>query len=535
MDTIWKFWISNPKFWIPVTAEEKAAADKAIFATFYNYSSLHGEEAIGQIIYYDQFFRHFQRILPEGTINEADIMKYRLKAEQILNSSWTSIKESTDPDLIVWALMPLKHLEKWDHLFNCLHEYGHSTGLWAKFYQDSYKKAYNEEKIASNIITDHTSVLGLYNYDIICDYHPGGHSVLPMQSLGQSPNSQQNVGSEVPLAPSLLDRRHGLPVLGSEPDAAVKQLAKTLSILSKEQPLTVSLSGGVDYMVMVTLLKHEGYKVNAIHIVYGNRAESAQEYAFIASFCAVLDIPLKVYKIEWLRRDTSEREFYEEMTRDIRFMVYRQAAPGQPILLGHINEDVIENIWTNIASVQHLHNLKKMSKSEEQLGVTLIRPFLEQEKETIYAAAASLAIPYLKNTTPSWSNRGKFRKHFHGALVAQYGPEVDKKIIQFAETITKQSETLDRILFQPMYNTWDEATKTLNIWNAISAQLDVMGWSSVFEHVCHKKLGINKPSRRCIVEFVERFNRAPYPIKLNMHMNKHLQIKVDAFIITFIV
>ncbi len=509
MDTIWKFWASNPKFWIPVTAEEKTAADKAIFSTFYNYSSLHEENAVGQIIYYDQFFRHFQRVAPEGTITEADIKKYRLKAEEILNKSWSTIKKSTDPDLIVWALMPMKHAGEWDLLFTCLHEYGHSTGLWTRFYQDSYRKAYTEEAIASKIITDHTSVLGLYNYDIICDYHP-------------------------------LDRRHGLPIEGHDTDymlqssITIKQLSRALAALSKEQPLTVSLSGGVDSMVMVTLLKHAGYKVNAIHIVYGNRAESAQEYGFIASFCACLDIPLKVYKIEWLRRETSEREFYEEMTRQIRFMVYRVAAPGQPILLGHISEDVIENIWTNIAAVQHLHNLKKMSAIEEQLGVTLVRPFLEQEKETVYAAAKALAIPYLKNTTPSWSNRGKFREHFHGALKAQYGPEVDKKIIQFAEAITKQSETLDRILFKPIYETWNQEMKVLDISKALQAKLDVMGWSAIFEYVCHKKLGVNKPSNKCIAEFVTRLERCAYPIKLHMHMHKNLEIKINDTILMFI-
>jgi tRNA(Ile)-lysidine synthetase-like protein len=515
---IWKFWASNPKFWIPITDAEKAAADKAIFATFYNYSSLHEEEAIGQIIYYDQFFRHFQRVLPEGSISEADIMKYRLKAEEILSSSWTSIKDRADPDLIVWSLMPLKHLKRWDQLFTNLHECNQnlSTGLIAKFYQDSYKKAYTEESIPSKIIMDHFDVLGNYDPEHICTSHPA--------------------------------ERHGLPN-SSELKPSITLLSKALAFLSKEQPLTVSLSGGVDSMVMVTLLKHANHKVNAIHIVYGNRAESAQEYAFIATFCACLDIPLKVYKIEWLRRETSEREFYEEMTRQIRFMVYKVAAPGQPILLGHINEDVIENIWTNIAAAQHLHNLKKMFVIEEQLGVTLLRPFLEQEKETIYAAAASLAIPYLKNTTPSWSNRGKFREHFHGAIKAQYGPEIDKKIIQFAETITKQSETIDRILFQPMYRTWDEEAKTLDIWAAVSAQLDVMGWSSVFEFICHKKLGINKPSGRCIAEFVARLQRCPGPIRpgkdgvlvhsksepIYMHMHKGLQIKLDDTIMTFIV
>lgn len=517
---IWKFWTSNPKFWIPITDAEKAAADKAIFATFYNYSSLHEEEAIGQIIYYDQFFRHFQRVLPTGSISEADIKKYRLKAEEILSSSWTSIKESIDPDLIVWALMPLKHLERWDLLFTYLHDCNHSlsTGLIAKFYQDSYRKAYTDAVVASKIVDNHEHVYRLYDADSICDSYPEGF--------------------------------HGLPTINitEEGDLAATRLNKALSTLDISKPITVSLSGGVDSMVMITLLKHAGYTVNAIHIVYGNRPESAQEYAFIATFCSNLSIPLKVYKIEWLRRDTSEREFYEEMTKQLRFMVYRIAAPGQPILLGHINEDVIENIWTNIATVQHLNNLKKMSKSESltfgwgrgpgevrQHGITLLRPFLEQDKETIYQAAKAFAVPYLKNTTPSWSNRGKFREHFHEALKVQFGPGIDKKIIQFADNISKQSEILDNILFQPMFRTWNEETKTLDIWAAVSAKLDVWGWSTVFEYICHEKLGINKPSGRCIAEFVKRMKRPCYPIKFHMHMHKHLQIKVDDINMVFII
>jgi hypothetical protein len=191
-----------------------------------------------------------------------------------------------------------------------------------------------------------------------------------------------------------------------------------------------------------------------------------------------------------------------------------------------------------------------MSVVEDQQGVTLVRPFLQEEKETVYAAAKALAVPYLKNTTPSWSNRGKFREHFHGALVRQYGPEVDKKIIQFAEAITKQSETLDRIVFQPIYDTWIEETKTglasestlrasfagantLDISKALQAKLDVMGWSTIFEHVCHKKLGVNKPSGKCIAEFVTRLGRCSYPIKLHMHMHKKLYIHIDSHIMYF--
>jgi hypothetical protein len=89
---IWDFWKSNKSFWIPVTVEEKDIADKTIFATFYNYSNLFDENPIGQIIYLDQFYRHFQRILPDGTITEKEIYQNRQQAVEILQRSWTTLR-----------------------------------------------------------------------------------------------------------------------------------------------------------------------------------------------------------------------------------------------------------------------------------------------------------------------------------------------------------------------------------------------------------------------------------------------------------
>ncbi len=489
---IWNFWKSNPKFWIPISDADKATADKAIFASFYNYSALYDENPVGQIIYLDQFYRHFQRILPEGTISEKDIHQNRQKAADLLDGAWATLRNSEDVEEILWSLMPLKHLGLWTKLFTALHEVEVPiTGSLLKFYQDSYKKAFTEEQVASTIIEDHSGALGKFCADEICDFYP--------------------------------EDRHGLPSQGPEPDPSVLTLMKALSHLDRFVPYTVSLSGGVDSMVMLAIMKQMGFNVNAVHIVYGNRNESEQEYAFIASFCSKLDVSLKVYRIEWLRRDLVEREFYEKMTREIRFMVYRAVAQG-PVLLGHISDDVVENIWTNIANVQHLHNLKKMSLHEEQLGVILVRPFLEQEKGTIYSASKALSVPYLKNTTPSWSNRGKFREHFHPALKAQYGPEIDRKIVQFAEAVSKQSRLLDRILYQPIYQSYNEYAKTIDITEAIEAQLDLMGWSAVFEHICHKKLAINKPSCRSIQTFMERLCRTK---EFLMNMNKYLTVKVD--------
>ena len=63
-------------------------------------------------------------------------------------------------------------------------------------------------------------------------------------------------------------------------------------------------------------------------------------------------------------------------------------------------DDVIENIWTNLAKCQHLGNLKKMTVHDIQMGIHLWRPFLQVEKESIIKTSVFLSIPYLKNTTP---------------------------------------------------------------------------------------------------------------------------------------
>jgi len=50
-------------------------------------------------------------------------------------------------------------------------------------------------------------------------------------------------------------------------------------------------------------------------------------------------------------------------------------------------------------------------------GVNIIRPFLNIDKNKILNIAHNYCIPYLKNTTPTWSNRGKFRNKFYNETI----------------------------------------------------------------------------------------------------------------------
>ena len=492
--SIVKFWVDNPKYWIPITEKEKQDTDTVIFNTFYvDYGLIETqprtiEEYIGKIIYLDQFQRHFQRhfIRTQSSkqITDDEIFTMRQDACKLSTQVLDIIIQKSiiiDTSRIIFILMPYKHLHQYQTIFEYIHS-RHIPIIDSRlkcFYMDTYKKAYGDDNIIrAKIVSEHPC--SDYSHDD--DTYPS--NILDPECTYQCPNDLMKTSS--------LDS-----YLSTGPDNII-----------------ISLSGGVDSMVMLTLLANMPHKnIEAVHIVYGNRPESADECRFIVTYCHTLGVKLYVYTIEWLRRTTVSREFYERMTREIRFAVYRRislpdrhiSSPDTYILLGHIRDDCIENIWTNLARCQHLDSLKKMETHEIQMGVSLYRPFLNVDKSVILDTAHRLGIPYFKNTTPEWSNRGKFRNTFYQTTHEQFGKEVDSKLLCVADTLSHQHKMLFKLIHQPIYKSWNPETRTLDVSRAIESGLDAFGWSVIFEYICHKLLHYSKPSIHAIREFIHRY------------------------------
>jgi tRNA(Ile)-lysidine synthetase-like protein len=481
------FWRNNKQFWISI--KNQTEADKIITEMFYDYD-YKKENAIGQIIYLDQFSRHFQRFKHL----DKDISNQRLKACLISSIIKENLYEEDEMN-VYFALMPYKHLEFYDLLFIFLEEYIQKQKvikgnveltiidfpILHKFFMDTYKKAYSFEKIYSDIQTIHK--IGMFEFDksTICDY-------IPDEYMKEDWNKKY------------ISNKLNLELF----ESFGKELKKN-SCIGK---VVISLSGGVDSMVMCALCKIFNIECIAVHIVYGNRKESKEEYAFLVEYCKKLDIPFYSYKIEYLKRADVEREFYEKMTRDIRFNVYKAVGGNDCLVyLGHIKDDLVENVWTNFAKGVHLDNLKMMKQIEYMQDVYICRPFLNKEKKEIYEVSSSLFIPYLKNTTPLWSNRGKFRTDFYKATHSQYGESVDEKVLYVADVLSEQTKLIHKLLYEPILSSYDEELRTFDISRAIEAKIDVQSYNYLFEQICHSILGISKPSIHSIKDLHKRINQ----------------------------
>ena len=485
--SIIEFWKNNRNLWIPITEKYKAFADKLIYDT-YNTYDISKEPIIGRVIYLDQFNRHFHRYL--GIVDEDEIVKKRRSAVEFIRENEHLLLEADEIEF-VFALMPFKHLGNYDFVLDAI--YNKWSGgsiinypILNKFHNDTYKKAYTLDKIRADICVEYGEV-SQYNHNEICDFYPERYR---MGDFGK-------ISCDIP-----------------------NTLIEKLKKLEYNEPI-VSLSGGVDSMVMLGLLKNIGKNPLAVHIIYGNRDVSQQEFHFISDYCRKLGVRLYTYKIQYLKRIQIDRDFYETMTRDIRFNVYKSVADKPVVLMGHIKDDIIENIWTNLANAKHLENLKKMTYIENQNDVSIVRPFLEVNKSQIYEMSQLMAIPYLKNTTPSWSNRGKFRERFYTETHKQFGQSVDEKLIFVAETLERQSKLLERMIYQPIYDSF--SLNRVTITPAIQANLGNGEWTTIFEYICHSLLRHSKPSIHAIKEF-----KCKLDIAIHKNLEKcKIQLKKD--------
>ncbi len=185
-------------------------------------------------------------------------------------------------------------------------------------------------------------------------------------------------------------------------------------ILPSENKILLSISGGVDSMVCAYLLYlfniqfNNKYNIECITINYENRHEQNIEVFMLNKWLKLLGFKHFVRHISEIKRARDhERDIYESITREIRFDMYKNI--GGVVILGHNKDDSLENIFSNIKKRRSYRNLYGMNQRSEEKNVNIIRPILKIWKKDIIQFAINNNIPFVYDSTPSWSERGKMR------------------------------------------------------------------------------------------------------------------------------
>ena len=388
-----KFWFSpeNEQFWFNCNTEFDKMITEKFSNMLYSKPLLEYEnhlDILENIILYDQITRHIYRNkhIPDDFSNNALKLTNNLinsiKFNQLLS------KEKC------FCLMPLRHTKQKKDLVNVLNII---TQLRDNTPDDTYYNRFYKATVSS--------LAGLNNNLSSKEYKSVGE--IDISVLCEKCNFISSLG-------------FNNSINHSEWKLLIKEFNDNLS---HDKIYTLSISGGVDSMVCSYLLKILGYKYIHFMINYNNRESSNKEVDLVCAWSHLLNIPLYVRKIDEIQRTRDkDREFYEKISNKIRYEMYKLL--GNEVILGHNFNDTFENVITNIKKKKNYNNLLGMEIDSIINGTQIKRPVLNIKKTLLFKFASEHNIPFLYDSTPSWSERGKIRDTLVGSI-----NEYDKNLI----------------------------------------------------------------------------------------------------------
>lgn len=310
-----------------------------------------------------------------------------------------------------------------------------------------------------------------------------------------------------------------------------KAFKNTCGKIKDLKEVTLSLSGGVDSMISSFILYHLSekqtkFKIIAVSINYNNREDNKLEMEFIKRWCHLLGISHYIRHVTELHRNRSmDRDIYEKITKKIRFDMYKRF--GNPVILGHNQDDCLENIFNNIKKTRSFNNLKGMSEFgfEEKEDVMLVRPMLQIPKTEIREFAKKYHVPHLPNSTPSWSERGRIRDELV-VFMNQFDAALIPGFLKLAQNMEEVYTIYDKSVINKFFDLIQfEDQKVVIIFNQNSDEKNYgfIFWKDIMLRI-FKKLDLGLPTNRSIKALVKRLQNNSYG---NINITKDIIFKYN--------
>ena len=453
--------------------------------------NLSPKEELGFIILYDQMVRHFQRVKPV-------VGEYQEKA---LSLAMKLLPKDFlfNPEEKCFLLLPLRHTFEIQFLEIVI----------------SKMKGYMEKE-------DSSIYLRFWRATLL-SYHQIKIDKIQVEKMNRNIFDGEifeilDQGEETRAIPNL-SKIYEI----NTRDPVYKSFAE---VLKKEDKIIISLSGGVDSMVCSFILHHlkknRGLKdLVAVMIDYQNRETCELEVELAKRWCKFLDISLYVLPISHLkRRRNKDRSLYEEVTRKIRFMMYKKFENYQ-VILGHNLDDCEENMITNIRKSKCYDNLRGMKARGEENGVRILRPMIDFRKKEIYKFAEKHGIPHLYDSTPIWCDRGKMR----GELIPflnNFDPAFLPGLLKLSESLKDIYQIYEDGILEKFVKEKIEI-KEKEIWlfpNQKELEYGYIFWKDVVYRIIQTKK-IIFPTNKSIRFMTERFKNRRYG---KISLNKEIDI-----------
>ncbi|MBK6777710.1 MAG: tRNA lysidine(34) synthetase TilS [Flavobacteriales bacterium] len=186
--------------------------------------------------------------------------------------------------------------------------------------------------------------------------------------------------------------------------AEVQRFVARESLLAPSEPVLVGVSGGVDSMVLLHVLRALEHTCTVVHVDHGLRgAESDADSAFVEAHCRERGIECVIERVD-VRGKAGEGQSIQMAARELRYAVFERVLTGKSarkMALAHHADDSVETLLMNLMRGTGVAGWRGIPP----IAGRFVRPLLSVGRAAILEYASKYKVPFREdssNTDPHY-------------------------------------------------------------------------------------------------------------------------------------
>ncbi len=193
----------------------------------------------------------------------------------------------------------------------------------------------------------------------------------------------------------------------------------------KNKPLVLSVSTGVDSMVLLDILYKLNLDIIVVHFNHNKREQSKEEEIFINEYCKNLNLKLHIMQIN------ENNSNFQSNARTKRYEFLAAVAARYTttqVLTAHHGNDNIETILIKILRGSNIAGYSGLKYKTSLNSVDIYRPLLSFSKSDIYEYARLNSIKYFEDESNLDTSylRNKIRINYVNSIVDNFDKAISK-------------------------------------------------------------------------------------------------------------
>jgi tRNA(Ile)-lysidine synthase len=218
-----------------------------------------------------------------------------------------------------------------------------------------------------------------------------------------------------------------------------------------DHPVVAAVSGGVDSMVLLHLLRglcaQMGRSLWVAHVQHGLRTTAALDQQLVQETCTAWGVPCVVRTVQLSSLPPHERRGVEADARRLRYRalveVAREVGACQ-VYLAHHADDQLETILWRLLRGTSLTGIGGIRPRSWREGVEWLRPLLDLDKSHLYEYARRQQVPFREDESNlSTEFTRNYLRHEVLPRLRQIQPQAATMAARFAEVVQDEDEWLE--------------------------------------------------------------------------------------------